>query len=277
MPCDFCRHHTPTSLVRAFGGSLCEPCRGRWNRGTLERPELCEVCLEPFNSAAAFHAYRSHPACRRKLKPDAGECVICPADIPLGRRFCDRHHDANRAATRNHRDVSLVDQLRLILALSCACWSCGRSRHEVTGALLELRLDHDHSLGLVRGVLCDGCNQALGRLDECRRTISSAVAYLEDPPIRRGEIPYRRPFPPDEKRRLACAYPRCGVCGRHRTVRDLVVDHEHATGCVRGLLCQPCNLALGHLGESPARARDLDRYALRCELLVAASGRAEER
>jgi hypothetical protein len=173
--------------------------------------------------------------------------------------------------------VPLVDQLRILLVLACACWSCGRSRNATTGGLLDLRIDHDHRLGLVRGALCDGCNQALGRLRECERTIASAAAYLETPPLPLGELLYRRPFPEQEKRDLAGAAPRCQICERRAKLDELVVDHDHRTGWVRGLSCESCNLALGHLGESASRVRALAGYWRRCETLVAASGRSEER
>jgi hypothetical protein len=39
---------------------------------------------------------------------------------------------------------------------------------------------------------------------------------------------------------------RCAVC-RART--DLVVDHHHGTGRVRGLICRPCNSALTEHAE----------------------------
>lgn len=45
----------------------------------------------------------------------------------------------------------------------------------------------------------------------------------------------------------------CAICKRHEDLPGaglLVVDHDHATGKVRGLLCSKCNAAIGLLGDS---------------------------
>lgn len=43
---------------------------------------------------------------------------------------------------------------------------------------------------------------------------------------------------------------KCGICGKHSLEQHLSVDHSHETKEVRGLLCQPCNLGLGKLGDN---------------------------
>lgn len=40
----------------------------------------------------------------------------------------------------------------------------------------------------------------------------------------------------------------CGLCGKQGT--RTVVDHDHATNVVRGILCPGCNVGLGLLGDN---------------------------
>ena len=51
----------------------------------------------------------------------------------------------------------------------------------------------------------------------------------------------------------------CAICGNSQ-IKNLVVDHNHQTGKVRGLLCRSCNLALGNLKESLKSAEGLVKY-----------------
>ncbi|MGH2377276.1 MAG: endonuclease domain-containing protein [Candidatus Limnocylindria bacterium] len=123
---------------------------------------------------------------------------------------------------------------------------------------------------------------------------------------RRGTCDCGRPVP--QGRRLFCSYlcsmkvPRglpyrapphvlhglwleqagvCPLCERSFDGAAMrpVVDHDHATGVVRGLLCQNCNLRLGHFERF--RASDLARearygaFGIRASAYLAAAGRRD--
>lgn len=47
------------------------------------------------------------------------------------------------------------------------------------GVLRRLSVDHCHETGKVRGLLCEYCNQMIGRARENTETLKAAIVYLE--------------------------------------------------------------------------------------------------
>lgn len=58
----------------------------------------------------------------------------------------------------------------------------------------------------------------------------------------------------------------CGICGSE--TRELVVDHDHNTRMIRGLICRPCNAKLNKYNETwIMNAMDYLRRATNRELV----------
>jgi hypothetical protein len=66
-----------------------------------------------------------------------------------------------------------------------------------------------------------------------------------------------------EYREILARTDECEACGEAFAGRRKVLDHCHATGRIRGVLCDGCNIKLGHLEADPALARRLLEYAAR--------------
>jgi hypothetical protein len=60
---------------------------------------------------------------------------------------------------------------------------------------------------------------------------------------------------------LAAQEGRCAICRREQPDgRALHVDHCHASGRIRGLLCEACNIGLGLYRDDPAVLRRAAGY-----------------
>ncbi len=68
----------------------------------------------------------------------------------------------------------------------------------------------------------------------------------------------------------------CAICGRpasgaQKAGSRLHADHDHETGARRQLICGPCNVALGLLGDDPALLRAAADYIERHRILEVTS------
>jgi Recombination endonuclease VII len=63
--------------------------------------------------------------------------------------------------------------------------------------------------------------------------------------------------PKQYKIKLRCQKNRCAICGRPK---PKLLDHDHKTNRVRGILCVQCNFGLGHFQDSIRVLKKAIRY-----------------
>lgn len=81
---------------------------------------------------------------------------------------------ARRSALKKKYGLSWDQYQSMISSQSGACGICGKPPSDGI-----LRVDHNHETGVVRGLLCDTCNRAIGLLKDCQRVLRSAADYVE--------------------------------------------------------------------------------------------------
>jgi hypothetical protein len=106
------------------------------------------------------------------------------------------------------------------------------------------------------------CNACYQRVRRRERIAADADSYLTRKAV--GDRRYRHGLSAAEWDALWDAQRGCcAICQRALMIRGkagLHVDHDHASGAVRALLCGPCNVGLGMFGEDTDRLEAAVRY-----------------
>ena len=74
--------------------------------------------------------------------------------------------------------LSIEEYEKMRLAQNCRCAVCGK--HEQDTHRKRLFVDHDHSTGKIRALLCQQCNTALGMVNDDKDVLFALVGYLEE-------------------------------------------------------------------------------------------------
>lgn len=96
----------------------------------------------------------------------------------------------NKTYSRSHwlqymYGLTLEEYNDILEAQGGSCAICGKTPEEGGRPLL---VDHDHKTGEIRGLLCDGCNTALGYFEDSSGWRELAIKYLQKhKQVRKGE------------------------------------------------------------------------------------------
>lgn len=94
----------------------------------------------------------------------------------------DRKERQRRVVRAHRRGVTGVEYDAMLEKQNGLCLICGRPETALRadGSVKVLSVDHSHTTGKIRGLLCIRCNAALGLVNDDVATLHAMVAYLDD-------------------------------------------------------------------------------------------------
>jgi hypothetical protein len=170
------------------GRRKCKRCRNVWTRKKGERSVLCGRC-ETHCSRCDDELVIGKNFLQSNDKARQFYCSKCTTEI---RKFMWHTSDSRREKSRDNQLVSKYgitapEYDAMLKAQGGMCWICQQPPKE---GGRRLSVDHLHSVGenkrnprekrgRVRGLLCWGCNSALGKFRDDITKLRRAADYLE--------------------------------------------------------------------------------------------------
>ena len=156
--------HTKLGYVKGYPVRFMRSHSSRTTKGgpTHGKPSTytsgcrCGECKEAYSAWRRERYYANHEAEKARLRASYAR----NREQRLLAKKC-----ATYAITPAAFDALLDEQ-------GGTCAACGRISNRT------LCVDHDHQCGMVRGLLCNNCNFALGLLGESQKRIQSLADYL---------------------------------------------------------------------------------------------------
>lgn len=222
----------------------CAHCGEAWEdaaKGGLPRP-LCPACAHSLKRCYGCKQIKAHVdfGKDRTTRDGVGaRCRDCSAARHLRQRK-DRPLKTKETRLKSRYRISLQSWEEMFEAQSGRCAIC---REAPAAGRFGLVVDHCHSTGLVRGLLCAPCNSGIGFLgDNADRALAAAV-YLRD----NLAIEPTKPVGPE-----ACSHgevDHCLECFREIRRSYMRAQRAVAEPCGQPIGADLCKRAAGHDGK----------------------------
>jgi hypothetical protein len=179
-------------------------------------------------------------------------CPSCERYILDTPKFYSNHEKESckickyKNVLKKEYNLEYEDYIKMLNKNKSSCEICN-SKLILYGKNKTSCIDHCHKTNKVRGVICQRCNSALGMFKDSTQTIRKTIEYLE-----RGDtkIEYNR-----FKKNIVDK-----ICPITNCSNNLVCDHNHKTGFIRGNINENINLAIGLLKDSVENLENAIKY-----------------
>lgn len=231
--------------------------------GNRTRTRRCVGCTADFTYAVSRGTDRRwcSKECRQRATLDANKrrlashprCSVDGCARPSRSRtasLCEMHY----ARVRRHGSTDSV-----IRKPKGSCYSCGAACERQRLFCSSVCASRDKTGIHYAGSECLTCRKPI---DQSKRTDSR---YCSVSCLHHAQRCKRYGITPSEFSRMMDSQSNaCGICGAET---DLVIDHDHQTQSVRGLLCGHCNTGLGMFNDDPAALAAAVEYLRRSSAL----------
>lgn len=145
--------------------------------GTLYCDRLCRGTVEKRIRAVATHCTNGHELTEENIRYDKkGNWVCKVCHRGWSSKFKSKYEKPDHAShILRTFGLTIEDYEAILDAQDGACAICLQPPGK-----MNLSVDHCHKTGMVRGLLCQLCNLALGQFGDNLQKLRSACYYLED-------------------------------------------------------------------------------------------------
>jgi hypothetical protein len=143
----------------------------------LQRDTRCKECLKTY-----FKSYVLDSSIKRKT------CTSCKVEHDISHFSKDKNNiggyrpSCKTCARDSHLQrlygINLREYTEFLEDQDHSCAICTIHLSEYSQRFKHFHVDHDHSTGEVRGLLCHNCNRALGMLQDDVVVLENAIKYL---------------------------------------------------------------------------------------------------
>lgn len=108
----------------------------------------------------------------------SGTCQTCYA-----REWRRKNKDKTKNSDlKKEYGITLAQYEEMEILQDFKCAICGHPEQDICnkkGSARRLAVDHCHTTGIIRGLLCRGCNQGLGNFKDNITSLQNAIEYLK--------------------------------------------------------------------------------------------------